>query len=138
MIVVDASVALKWVIEEPGRAEAEALAAEADLAAPDLLLMEVANTLWMHVRRRLLSAQAAEESYRLFSRVPIALTPIPDLINDARRIALTLDLTVYDAAYVALARRQGAQLATADKKMGRRALDSGFVRDVVFIGVSPD
>jgi hypothetical protein len=51
MIVVDASVALKWVIEEDGSDAAEALLLEEPLTGPDLLLVECANVLWTKARR---------------------------------------------------------------------------------------
>jgi predicted nucleic acid-binding protein len=46
MTVVDASVALKWVIDEDGSEAAGALLLEEPLAAPDLLMVECANVLW--------------------------------------------------------------------------------------------
>src|ERR1700738_2692376 len=44
-VVVDASVALKWVIEEDGSQAAGVLLLEQPLAAPDLLIVECANVL---------------------------------------------------------------------------------------------
>ena len=44
-VVVDASVALKWVIEEDGSEAAQALVVRHPLAAPDLLMIECANVL---------------------------------------------------------------------------------------------
>ena len=48
MIVVDASVAVKWFLDERGSAEAKGLRrqfqrGDTELAAPDLLIYEVAN-----------------------------------------------------------------------------------------------
>ena len=50
-VIVDASVALKWVIEEDGSEAAGALLLEEPLAAPDLLIVECANVLWAKARR---------------------------------------------------------------------------------------
>jgi predicted nucleic acid-binding protein len=50
-LVIDASIAIKWVIEEEGTKEALALRNQA-LVAPDLLIAECANVLWKKVRRR--------------------------------------------------------------------------------------
>ena len=44
-IVVDASIVLKWVLEDPGSDVAEELL-EKDLAAPSLWLLRAANALW--------------------------------------------------------------------------------------------
>jgi len=49
-IVVDASIALKWVLEEPGSDAAEELL-EKDLAAPSLWLLDAANALWRRTVR---------------------------------------------------------------------------------------
>ena len=51
-VVVDASVALKWVIQEDGSEAAEALLRQEPLLAPDLLIVECANVLWVKTRRR--------------------------------------------------------------------------------------
>ena len=47
MLVLDASVAVKWFVEEPGTAAALALLAEDEsLIAPELVIAEVANVAW--------------------------------------------------------------------------------------------
>ena len=66
-LVINASIAIKWVIEEEGTKEALALRNQ-PLAAPDLLIAECANILWKKVRRRKLSGQEAE--FAVFWRAP--------------------------------------------------------------------
>lgn len=58
-VAVDASIALKWVIEEDGSEEAGALLLEETLAAPDLLMIECANVLWAKARRGALTRDLA-------------------------------------------------------------------------------
>ena len=58
-LVVDASVAVKWVIPEAGAADALSLRRQAKLISPDLLLAECANILWKKVRRNELSKDEA-------------------------------------------------------------------------------
>jgi len=48
-LCIDASIAIKWVIEETGTQEALALRECARLIAPDLLIPECANILWKKV-----------------------------------------------------------------------------------------
>ena len=55
LLVVDASVALKWVIPEYGSILALALRREHRFTAPDLLIADCANVLWKQVRRGFLS-----------------------------------------------------------------------------------
>jgi predicted nucleic acid-binding protein len=71
-LVIDASIAIKWVIEEEGTKEALALRSRA-LAAPDLLIAECANILWRKVRRRELSEREAGFAAGILSRVDIDL-----------------------------------------------------------------
>jgi predicted nucleic acid-binding protein len=52
-LVVDASVALKWVLQEPDNLLAEALLSSAEeLFVPELWLHQAANVLWVQVHRR--------------------------------------------------------------------------------------
>ncbi len=132
MIVVDASVALKWVLDESGRAAALTVA-DGEMAAPDLLLLEASNTLWWRVRRKLITQENADSAFRVIEMAPISYTPVPELLHDVRRLAALLDITTYDACYAALAQRLGAGLATADKKLANAAEASGIVSRVVFI-----
>jgi len=59
--IIDASIAVKWVVEEPGTKEALALRA-CPLGAPELLVAECANILWKKVRRRELTGEECEIS----------------------------------------------------------------------------
>jgi predicted nucleic acid-binding protein len=70
-VVVDASIALKWVIEEDGSEEAGALLLEETLAAPDLLMIECANVLWAKARRGALTRDLAAPLWRR-SRRPLS------------------------------------------------------------------
>ena len=50
-LVIDASIAAKWFVEEPGRAQALEVLDETDRQAPDLVVAEVANVIWKKVLR---------------------------------------------------------------------------------------
>jgi predicted nucleic acid-binding protein len=70
-IVVDASLALKWVLEEPHSVEAKALLEDwrsngRRLIAPALFLYEVTNTLAKRMQRRELTLERAKELMRFF------------------------------------------------------------------------
>ena len=123
-LVIDASIAIKWVIDEEGTKEALALRNQA-LAAPDLLIAECANILWKKVRRRELSDQEAEFAARLLARVDIDLVAMRPYLEAAVRIALALDHPAYDCVYIALAEAQELQFVTADtgllSKVAQRA-----------------
>jgi predicted nucleic acid-binding protein len=119
-VVVDASVALKWVMDEPGSTEALALLeGQHVLNAPDFLLVEVANVLWVKLRRGLIERDAADLAFEAVSAVPVAYMPLDELILPARSLAQAMDLTVYDALYAAAAQRLSCPLFTADAALAR-------------------
>jgi predicted nucleic acid-binding protein len=115
-LVVDASVALKWVVDEAGSAAAAALRASS-LAAPELLLEECANVLWVKQRRGELTADEARERLRLLFEAPVQLVPSAGVLNRALELAIHLDQTVYDCIYLALALHLDGQLVTADRRL---------------------
>ena len=123
-LVIDASVAVKWVIDEEGTTEALALRGRA-LAAPDLLIAECANILWKKVRRNELSEQEAVFAAGLLARADIELMAMRPYLEAAVRIAVALDHPAYDCIYIALAEAEGLRFVTADmsllRKIGRQA-----------------
>ncbi len=118
--VIDASLAIKWVIDEPGTKEALNLRRHR-LLAPDLLVVECANILWKKVRRRELSEDEAMVAARLLARADIELEPMRPLLEPAMRLALTLDHPAYDCVYLALAQQRGCDFITADETLSRKA-----------------
>lgn len=127
MLIVDASVAIKWFIEQKGAQQARALAGpEATLIAPDLILAEIANAFWKYVRARKL---AIEDARLMLARAPVAFTrlaPLWEVIGEALDLAATLDHPVYDCCYIVLARREAAPLAAADKRLAHTAQAYGI------------
>jgi predicted nucleic acid-binding protein len=123
-LVVDASVALKWVLQEPDSHLAEALLRfEEDLLVPDFWLGEATNVLWLQVRRKLLLPDEAREGLGLL-RTQIRPTPTADM--DLHEVALEIGLAVnhstYDTLYLAFAIAMGAK--------GVVVSDGPFVRDM--------
>lgn len=127
-LVVDASVAIKWFIPEIMTAEAlrvrDALwDGAAQGTVPDLWCVEVGNILWKKATRispaEITVAKAAEILEALLGTA-LRIEPLVPLLPAAFGIAATTGLTVYDATYVALAARDGAQLVTADNRLTGR------------------
>jgi len=119
-LVIDASVAIKWVIEEDGTKEALALRRQA-LAAPDLLVAECANILWKKARRNELSEPEAAFAAGLLARADIELVAMRPYLEAATTIAVTLDHPANDCFYIALAEAEGLRLVTADRTLVRKA-----------------
>jgi predicted nucleic acid-binding protein len=118
MPIVDASVALKWLIDEEGSEAASALAAE-PLSSPSLILAECANALWAKALRHEISAAEVLERLALLRAAPVLLVPLEELVEDATRLAVTLGHPVYDCLYLALAVREKTRLVTADRQFAR-------------------
>jgi predicted nucleic acid-binding protein len=124
VIVVDASVVVKWFAPEPGNVAAKAFVGR-ELVAPALLRVEVASAL---VRKGLqgdLSRDELEGALELWfgglAEGQVALIPDHDDLPEACAIALELRHPVPDCLYLAAARRLNSPLLTADRKFARRA-----------------
>ena len=128
--VVDASVAIKWVVDEPGTAQALLLRRH-HLVAPDLLIAECANILWKKVRRGELSEAEAMLAARLLQRAEVQLEPMRGLLEPATKLAIALDHPAYDCIYVALAQVLSCAMVTADEHLCRKTLAIGLTQQAV-------
>jgi predicted nucleic acid-binding protein len=135
-LVIDASVAIKWVIEEDGTQEALALQRHR-LFAPDLLVAECANILWKKARRSEMTAQEALLAARLLQRADIELAPMRALFETATNLAIALDHPAYDCAYMALAETLSCDLVTADRRLSAKALPAGYKSKVLALTPAP-
>jgi predicted nucleic acid-binding protein len=121
-LVVDASVALKWVLGEPESERARALPGGEPLAAPDFLYLECANVLVQLARRGAMTSQDAADALEVISAAPVRRVPAGPHVHAAQRLALELGQTAYDSLYLAVALAEGAVLVTADDRFARAAL----------------
>ena len=119
-IVVDASIALAPALEETEPKADLLLQREDSWLVPALWWFELRNGLVMNERRGRLTEQRTERFLQRLSRLPITLDPAP---NGTTIMALAHRhrLTVYDAAYLELALRERAPLATLDAALAAAA-----------------
>lgn len=113
-VVVDASVAIKWVLEEEGSVAARRLLDHELLIAPDLLILECANVLWTAARRGRLTTERAATALAGIRALPVQLLPISDHVDSAQALAFALPHPVCDCLYLAVALAQRNTLVTAD------------------------
>jgi predicted nucleic acid-binding protein len=126
-LVLDASVAIKWFIEEPGADRARSLwQRRAELVAPDLLVPEVCRAMWRKVRLgQAVPDQAMEAVGRLRTALP-DLRPTASLASRAMTFAFELDHPVHDCFYLALAELERSAVVTADQRLLGRLSGSRF------------
>ena len=132
-LVVDASVAIKWFVDENLHIEARRIFEyQPDFVAPDLLLAEVANIAW----KKVLRSESDDDQARFIvtampSYVP-RLIPVADLVGKATDLALELGHPVYDCLYLACAQDFGS-CVTADRRFFDRVKRSPYARFVAFV-----
>ena len=118
--VIDASIAVKWVVEEDGTAEALALRQRNKLIAPQLLVAECANILWKKVQRDELLKEEALLASRLLQGAEIELVPMRSLFEAATRMSIQIQHPAYDCFYLALAADKKCVFVTADERFLRK------------------
>lgn len=135
MLVVDASVAIKFVTEEQGSDAAATLLAAPDiLIAPDWVLAESANGLARKVVTGALPQAAAEAALAALPVFFSKLHPTEELLAPSLDLSIELGHAFYDCLYLALALREGAILVTADAKFEKAARQGGYAAHVRLAG----
>lgn len=128
MIVVDASLAAKWLLWESDRDRAFAFLNRhgGAMAAPDILLHEVASAIVSRHNQRLMNKQealSAIDEWAGFWRDGLmrAHRVTADLAQHAGHLAIQLGNPIADCIYLALAIELECELATCDRKFHARA-----------------
>ncbi|MEW6481587.1 MAG: type II toxin-antitoxin system VapC family toxin [bacterium] len=131
MIVIDASVALKWFLQEKDsdralRIREEHLSGLRGLNAPDLILSEVSNVLRFSPHY---NSQATKSALVSLLDIDINVVVLSRGIYElAIELAYRYEITVYDAIYVALAQDLGYDFITADEKLYQKVKGLRFVK----------
>lgn len=138
--VIDASVAIKWVVKgEPFRNSARQLLRDSrlrgiQLIGPPLLEYEVESTLQRFLYNRWATTAAVDAALAAFYAVKVRNVTHPDLVWRAREIAREFDQErIYDAVYAALAELRGCEFWTAD-----RVFYEAVMHDLAFVRFLPD
>jgi predicted nucleic acid-binding protein len=131
-IVVDASVAVKWVIAEENSSLAEALIGR-QMIAPSLLLIECGNALFRRARMGDLPAETVVGKVRALRIAPVRLVPAGQHLEAAITLATRLRHSLYDCLYLALALVEKVQLITADQRFVERVRRDGSIAGSVIL-----
>jgi predicted nucleic acid-binding protein len=129
-MVIDASVAFKWLVEEDDSSMAIALLSQDALSAPQLILAEVGNALWKRIVRGEMGD--SEGAVADIGRLPemVALMNDSALAPRALELACELGHAIYDCFYLAAAEHQGDVLVTADRRLLRKTAGTQYARFV--------
>jgi predicted nucleic acid-binding protein len=125
--VLDASITACWAFEDEDHADAslafDRMRAEEGVV-PGLWWFEVRNILIVNERRRRIAESDTARFLFSLSRLRIRVDRVPDE-GAVLRLARRHRLSVYDAAYLEVAQREGFPLATLDADLRRAAADEG-------------
>src|SRR5437764_389685 len=126
-LVVDASVAVRWLLNVAGSDRAYRLIREQNrVTAPDLVIAEIASAVWKAVRFAGLPTATAAEAIAQAATGFHELVPARTLVNRALEIALDLRHPPYDCCYIALAEMRESRLVTADDRLMRVCANTPF------------
>jgi predicted nucleic acid-binding protein len=132
--VLDASITACWAFEDEEHPQADLAFRRIrteECVVPSLWWFEVRNILVVNERRKRTSESATTRFLHELARLPIRVDRVP-VEADVLRLARAHKLSVYDAAYLELARREGLPLATLDRDLAGAARTDG----VAIIGES--
>jgi predicted nucleic acid-binding protein len=122
-VVIDASVAVKWVLSEAGSESADSLLDD-ELIAPVFWLVEAANALWRRARLGQIEIEEAQARLAELEVAPVASLGIGPYLSPALSIALELGQPIYDCLYLAVALAHGTHVVTADRRFAAATLSA--------------
>lgn len=125
VVVVDASLAIKWVIDEPDSGNAldllnEWTKAGKEVTAPALFTYEVTNIIYRHIGRKLLTYEEAMQALKNIFSIGISLdfSHFENVSTQALVLAHRFHTpATYDAHYLALAAHRDCECWTADTRL---------------------
>lgn len=134
-LVVNASVALNWVLLQPLTQTAMRIReAGQNLVAPTLLPIEAADGLRSQVRAGRLTQDEALDRLATIQAKGIDFLDPAHAADTALRLACLIDDNAYDCVYLALALELDCRLVTADSRFAERAAAAGFGGHVALLG----
>lgn len=134
VLVVDASVGLKWFLPEAHAAAANQLRGPTcELHVPGLFDVEIGNILWKKMRRAELTRAEADAILKQLPLVPLTRHADAAMIPAALGLAEKTGRTVYECLYLALAVRLAGQLVTADERLYNALANTPWARAALWV-----
>lgn len=133
-LVIDASVIIKWFIDEVHADSARKLQADDyELLAPDLIWAECGNILWKKVSRKELTPVEARLIRSGLERQAVDTFSSKLLLEPALEIALDTGRTLYDGCYLAVAMLSDTKLVTADERLFNSLSKSTYRENLLWV-----
>lgn len=130
MIVIDASMAVNWLLAEDMAASTQHLYAQVlrdGSIGPAIFSIEVTNALRSSLRRKNVDLSTRDAALAALDRMGVKSDIEQPTLAEIVAISDRHDVTTYDASYVGLAKLHGLALATGDQAMARAARAEGIV-----------
>lgn len=139
-IILDSSVVAKWFF--PSEEDIEIalkikdlfLTKEISISVPVLIYYEVNNLIRTAIKSLRINEELAKEAYQGFLELDLVAYSSKKLMEMALEKAVSLDISSYDASYVALAEYLKIPLITADQKLIDKA-ESSHVKNIKAFGI---
>jgi predicted nucleic acid-binding protein len=133
-LVIDASVAVKWLVLEDMSEVAKELYGSGDhLVAPRLITTEIANALARKMMQGMLTRHEAKYHFSSLPQFLPDLMDVDHLIEPAFENACILRHPIYDLIYLEAARKVDAQLVTADRRFAAKIAGTDLARHVTLL-----
>jgi len=134
--VIDSSVLVAVLTPEEYSKWAEEILGKVDeWVSLELVYYEVANAIWKKYKK--LKIIGRKEAYEAVDKALDTLKylikthPYSELLKESFKTAEELNITVYDAAYIALAKKLNAKFITLDEELYRRLEDTEYSKIII-------
>jgi predicted nucleic acid-binding protein len=126
--VIDASVTMAWCFDDEATPDTEGVLDQLSIeqaVVPALWQLEVTNVLLVAERRRRITEAQAARFLELLIHLPITVDATPTDLTAVLAAGRRHRLSAYDAAYLVLAERSAAPLATLDRTLATACRAAG-------------
>lgn len=122
-IVVDTSVLIAVITNEPTRPRLIALTVDAHLLAPGSVPWEIGNAFSAMLKRKRATLEQVEQAWHAYNQIPLRLLDVD--IEQALSVAAQFDVYAYDAYFIVCALQQKSPLLTLDGGLRQAAIQAG-------------